>query len=582
MHMGAIFFSRNRLRSAIANRSAALVLVLAALLGLAALPVTASAQDSADRTVFWHLQYDDAIDAAQRERFDNELMRVLSRAHQTHLVTGAALLTQLRRQPVQIPPCFEGAAPCTSTPEQLAQALHVDGVVQGRLSPADASGQFVLQLDYFREFGGGPRSVQKVGRVDEIVGPAVAELFTLAARITIYSDPPGAALFVNGKRLGETPIEFSAGEGLHGVRLVAEGYEDLREDLSVTPGQELERTFALRPLLTQLTVLTRAPDAEVWVDGNFRGMAGDSIDVAPGGHQVELRAPGYRPISVQVDLRAAQRRTVSLAMLRQVEDSWSRRERGITRYPLYAEVGYDLFFQSGEFSGVSGEPYDETLTVRGFDGERETSLLFNGATLAAGWTHDIFGLSIIGVQLAGANMDGTIDLVSKDGVTRRIADARSVFHVGVYPLQPTVRWLLGAFALDARTGLGLAFDRFAMRLDDDDFALSEVNGFWNLNLGARYYWAEEWYLSLGYGLELDFTDTRAPRHGLQLRVGYNLPLLVDDGTGATAPPVAPLDDDDLLPEEPPVLPDSLPPLRGEPSESQGFEQAPALPGEENP
>ncbi len=55
-------------------------------------------------------------------------------------------------------------------------------------------------------------------------------------------------------------------------------------------------------------------DAEVYVDGYYAGIVDDfdgrfqHLDMTPGSHHVEVRAPGYRPL--QVDIIIQQRRTV--------------------------------------------------------------------------------------------------------------------------------------------------------------------------------------------------------------------------------------------------------------------------------
>jgi len=525
-----------RRRTSLAAKLVACALV-AAFCALA-FPPPVRAQDDA-QSVFWRIRYDDSIDDAQRKKFEAELMGVLARAEQRHIVTGNAKRKHLERNPLEVPVCYEGLEACGSLPEQLVEALGVSGLVQGRLGTASGD-TFALQLDYFRDFGS-TKSVQKTGRLDLIVREAVAELFTIEAEIQVVTEPTGADVYFNGRLAGTSPVDVGLGEGLHAVRVEMDGYETHREEVSLTPGEQRTLEIALQPRLTQVTVLTGAPNAEVWIDGTFLGMAGDPIDVLPGEHEVELRAAGYRDIAIDFEIDAAERRTIELAMLRQVEDPWARRERALTRYPLFAEVGYNLAVQTGAFDGAVSDTDAGQLT--GSDIASANPIVYNGFDVSAGWTHDNFGLWAIGASVLFAGLDRDIELVDDAG-TRLDATGVSALRVGLYPLQPTARYVWGPFAIDARTGLGVGFDRFGVETDTGEgVTLTETSGFWNLAAGGRYYWA----------VEVDFAGGRNPRHVVLTRIGFNLPLLVDDGESDTdsdlpdtveGQPADPVDPDD--------------------------------------
>src|SRR5690606_19603769 len=121
------------------------------------------------------------------------------------------------------------------------------------------------------------------------------------------------------------------------------------------PGEHKSIALTMKPKLTQVTIFTRAPEAEVWIDGVFLGMAGEPVDVSPGAHKVELQAPGYRNIAIAFDIDPGARRNLHLAMLRHVEDPWVIRERGILSHHVFIEAAYGLAFQSGGFSGATAK-----------------------------------------------------------------------------------------------------------------------------------------------------------------------------------------------------------------------------------
>jgi PEGA domain-containing protein len=76
----------------------------------------------------------------------------------------------------------------------------------------------------------------------------VAELSQAPADLTITSTPPGASVDVNGmKQPGVTPIALRLAAGRHRVTLEAAGYAPQVVDLTVNPGEKVERNIVLVP-----------------------------------------------------------------------------------------------------------------------------------------------------------------------------------------------------------------------------------------------------------------------------------------------------------------------------------------------
>ncbi|PJB47322.1 MAG: hypothetical protein CO108_04350 [Deltaproteobacteria bacterium CG_4_9_14_3_um_filter_63_12] len=499
---------------------------LTLLLVLFLLGTSSSALAKGQKHTYWHLTSDAGEEAGKE--FESQLRSVLVQAEGTHHTTEGSLAELLDQKPLKVPSCFEGAKLCTTVPELLVEALGVDGLVEGRISAA-ADG-YQVELTLYREFGGTPKVVTRSGAdLEGVVRDAVGALFTLEAAIKIYTEPAGASVFVNGNLVGESPTRVQVHEGNHGLRLEKEGYEVLREDLTVLPGEVREYNATLVPKVTQITVITWAESAAVYVDGKLSGASGAPIDVMPGAHSLELRANGYRPIEITFDIAAAQRRTIQLAMLKEVEDPWARREQAIRTYRLYVEAGYALTLQSIGFAGATADIAGSTYSPTSFGGEDRASLVFNGVKLAVGYTMERLGLVFLGVDLMVASMDSELILTAQDTARRESAVGQGASHIALYPLQGTFRELWGAFGAEAQTGLGVSFDSLNGDLTGDAFDLSQTAVFWSLAASGRYYLSEEWSLTLGYRMDYDFADQRGLRHGFFAGVGFNLPLLVDAG-----------------------------------------------------
>lgn len=502
------------------------------------------------QTVYWRLQTN--ANPEVRERFIKALERVLGQAEEQHLLTEAQLARHIGQHTLQIPDCYESARGCESLPMHLIQALQVDGMV---VAEFDAPSQTVT-LRYWRSSGGTPKEIAKKGEdLQAVIRDSVSSLFTLEAVVHLESEPDGAKVYVNGNFIGQAPVSVRLGEGQHALRLELDGYEVLRDSVALSAAEERAVKLRLEPILTQLTVLTGAPNADVFVNDLFRARAGEPFDVIPGEHNMELRAPGYNPIGMVFKVAPAQRLTYRFAMLRTVEDPDLLRERRIEPYRLYVRPYYGLHFQNVGFT-------DNTFSVQGrefypaaFDGASQLSTSQHGLGVAVGYTFGPWGLMLLDVSAAWSQFDGDVRLQSANsGETLSGSDA-AFSRVSIRALQGTLRHFWGGLSVEGVTGLGVGFDTLSLNTPLGAAEFSNTNLFFSLAAHARYHWHEQWYLSLSYGLEVDFGGDRGLRHGMQAGIGFFLPWLTAHPPEASQEDAAP----DELPTEPaPEIPGLIP------------------------
>ena len=63
--------------------------------------------------------------------------------------------------------------------------------------------------------------------------------------VTIESDPPGAEVYINEKKIGNAPIKVTI-EGLsreHKVVFIKSGYQTKIETVSISPGRQLDENY---------------------------------------------------------------------------------------------------------------------------------------------------------------------------------------------------------------------------------------------------------------------------------------------------------------------------------------------------
>jgi formylglycine-generating enzyme required for sulfatase activity len=156
----------------------------------------------------------------------------------------------------------------------------------------------------------------------EIEGRGVEQRLDVAlvpnsAPVTFRSSPPGAAVEVDGRRLGATPLATPVGAGKRAVRFVLDGFKPVARTIEVQAGVPLAvPTATLVPADGVLVLASDPAGAGVTVDGRWRGATPIELALPPRRHlTVRLAAAGYEEALLELELRPAERReeTVRLA-----------------------------------------------------------------------------------------------------------------------------------------------------------------------------------------------------------------------------------------------------------------------------
>ncbi len=131
--------------------------------------------------------------------------------------------------------------------------------------------------------------------------------------IAITSSPTGAMVFVDGIPRGTTPVILpEIPTGNHLVILSFKGYDDWNHTISVGSGQmaainaELDAT---KEITGSLAVITDPPGAEIYIDGNFKGVSPVTIQgLSAGMHTILLTMQEYTDNSTTITITAGQTR----------------------------------------------------------------------------------------------------------------------------------------------------------------------------------------------------------------------------------------------------------------------------------
>jgi serine/threonine protein kinase len=130
--------------------------------------------------------------------------------------------------------------------------------------------------------------------------------------LSVQTNPPGAAVFVDGIEHGNTPARVSLKAGPHILELRGRGVPR-SIPVTITAGADVSQYLELpqAPTVGSLLVQSEPTGAQVFVDGVEHGKAPANVtDLQPGEHEVELRASGGTPVKQKVVIEAGATATV--------------------------------------------------------------------------------------------------------------------------------------------------------------------------------------------------------------------------------------------------------------------------------
>ncbi len=136
-----------------------------------------------------------------------------------------------------------------------------------------------------------------------------AKLLTDSATLRVESDPPGAALSVNGVPRGATPAVLERiPDGDSAIELALAGYAPYRQALRLSAGDEETVRVVLQPLPASLQVHSIPAGARVYIDNAYRGETPLTLeDLTPGTVRVRVELAAHELMARDVLLQRGAR-----------------------------------------------------------------------------------------------------------------------------------------------------------------------------------------------------------------------------------------------------------------------------------
>ena len=133
--------------------------------------------------------------------------------------------------------------------------------------------------------------------------------------IDVRSSPGGAAVTVDGRFRGETPLELELAPGRsYRVTLSKAGYAPVSRTIEPVSGEDTSLSVTLQGQFGMVRVASEPPDAEIYVDGALRGKAPQSLELTAVPHRIEARKSGYASQTSTVTPRPGFEQQVLIAL----------------------------------------------------------------------------------------------------------------------------------------------------------------------------------------------------------------------------------------------------------------------------
>ena len=177
-------------------------------------------------------------------------------------------------------------------------------------------------------------------------------------KLVVNSVPPGAEVYIDGTRLGITPLNSSLSPGKHSLRIEKSGYREKEEEIEIASAQTAEKKYTLDRLQAKIQparkfnmkISTIPSPANIYINDSFVANYPFSSEYEKGRYKIRIEKEGYETVEQEIELRSNLSKTYRLERTY----GWF----SISAHP-YAEVEID-----GKPIGDPGERVPPVKVVR--------------------------------------------------------------------------------------------------------------------------------------------------------------------------------------------------------------------------
>lgn len=142
----------------------------------------------------------------------------------------------------------------------------------------------------------------------------IASLTPQPARVEVKSNRP-ATVYVEMKRVGETPWEGEIPPGHVYIQVEAPGYPRVNRSIYLRPAGYYNLYLPIHGEDGSLSLTSNPPGARIWLDGEERGKTPLTLThLEPGYHQLKLELPLYQTLQKQILVSSGEEKKIELTL----------------------------------------------------------------------------------------------------------------------------------------------------------------------------------------------------------------------------------------------------------------------------
>ena len=206
-------------------------------------------------------------------------------------------LRQSQTESVQLEPAWADVR-VTTIPEgaEIFVEDELLGETPGTFEVIEGNRTLMVRKKGFKSF----ETTLAVTAQEALEVPAIM-LIKSAGKLNISSQPSGVNVTISGKYYGQTPLSLAL-PPQEQYQLVATraGYRNFERNLSIKPDEDQSLNITLKPILGQVKLAVSPAGASLFINGEPRGGANQTLELTARSHDLRVELDGYASFETRV------------------------------------------------------------------------------------------------------------------------------------------------------------------------------------------------------------------------------------------------------------------------------------------
>jgi hypothetical protein len=375
-----------------------------------------------------------------------------------HLIGREALASHLKGKQGELA-CASGEAKCREPLEAYLESLGLERVVLVQVGQDDAGYRF-RAISMRPATGARAQGETANPAFEKALAGALVKFLSINAVVDAVTVPAGATVYLDGVKVGTTPMSTEVLPGEHTLRFELASHLPKEETRVFGSLEKVKLEAALEKVPARLVVKARPEGAEIRVDGKPVGT--DAVDqgIQPGTRVLTLMLDGYEPHEVKAEIAPGATYTLEHTLkptsMQAFKLAMRRRKEATLARQSYLEVSYEMLdLRSGSLTSRPVGTVDGELRSYRTGNITPGSRSMRGLGLEYGRYGQYFGVLLAGATYFSTGTQWAMNGGSDSGAGPGRLESTQVQLLSVRVLQPQLRYVLGPVSFALQGGVDL-------------------------------------------------------------------------------------------------------------------------------